>query len=462
MSGLMKNNDVLPEGWGWTMLDKACLIIQGQSPESITYNDEGKGVPFFQGKAEFGELYPSPVKWCTSPKKKALKGDILISVRAPVGPTNIAPFECCIGRGLAALRSRDGIDSKYILYNLRSQINEIANMGTGSTFTAINGSQLKGIEIPLAPLDQQKLIVSEIEKQFSRLDEAVAALKRVRASLKRYKASVLKAAVEGKLTEEWRKQNPNVEPAGKLLKRILAERKKKWEEKNPGKKYKVPAVPDTSNLPKLPEGWVWATVEQVSFISSGQTPKGIDTVSAKGNIPWFRVGDMNTFGNEKFMLHGEIFLSEELAGKLGIHIQPAGTIIFPKRGGAIATNKKRILSKQSSYDLNTMGIFPLGVSSDYFWNWFLSINLGSLGDGSNVPQINNKDIEPLLVPLPSLLEQIQIALELGSRISIIEGIRVAVETNLKRADRLRQTILKKAFSGRLVTCDSNAYEREAI
>ena len=84
--------------------------------------------------------------------------------------------------------------------------------------------------IPVAPPDQQDRIVAEIEKQFSRLDEAVASLKRVKANLKRYKAAVLKAAVEGKLTEEWRKQNPDVEPASKLLERILAERRTKWEE----------------------------------------------------------------------------------------------------------------------------------------------------------------------------------------------------------------------------------------
>jgi len=440
----------LPERWGWTTLDTACLIIQGQSPESTTYNNEGKGMPFFQGKAEFGELYPSPVKWCTSPKKKALKGDILISVRAPVGPTNIAPFECCVGRGLAALRSRDGINSKYILYNLRSQINEIANMGTGSTFTAINGAQLKGIEIPLAPLDQQKLIVSEIEKQFSRLDEAVAALKRVRASLKRYKASVLKAAVEGRLTEEWRKENPNIEPAEKLLKRILTERKKKWEETNPKKKYKEPSTPDTSNLPDLPEGWVWATVEQLCFISSGQTPKGIDNVSEKGNIPWFRVGDMNTSGNEKIMQYAEIYLTKEMVNKLRLHIQPEGTIIFPKRGGAIATNKKRILSKPSTYDLNTMGLLPIVTQFEYFWNWFLSIDLGRLGDGSNVPQINNKDIEPLIVPLPPFAEQEKIVSELERRLSVINEGDKAIDINLKRAERLRQAILKKAFLGKLI------------
>ena len=100
----------------------------------------------------------------------------------------------------------------------------------GTTSTVLRPNSINAFRSPVAPLEQQKRIVAEIEKQFSRLDEAVANLKRVKANLKRYKAAVLKAAVEGKLTEEWRKAHPDVEPASKLLDRILAERRAKWEE----------------------------------------------------------------------------------------------------------------------------------------------------------------------------------------------------------------------------------------
>ena len=97
-------------------------MIQGQSPPGSSYNTEGKGLPFFQGKAEFGELYPTAVKWCTEPSKIAQRDDILISVRAPVGPTNLCPEQACIGRGLAALRPRNGIPPRYILYALRNNV----------------------------------------------------------------------------------------------------------------------------------------------------------------------------------------------------------------------------------------------------------------------------------------------------------------------------------------------------
>ena len=106
----------LPTDWQKATLAEVAEIIMGQSPSSQYYNSEGEGLPFFQGKAEFGELYPRPVKWCSKPNKVAQKDDVLMSVRAPVGPTNLAISECCIGRGLAAIRPRDGVPSRYVLY----------------------------------------------------------------------------------------------------------------------------------------------------------------------------------------------------------------------------------------------------------------------------------------------------------------------------------------------------------
>jgi type I restriction enzyme S subunit len=119
----------LPEGWVKTSINNACIIILGQSPPSSTYNVNGEGLPFFQGKAEFGERYPIVVKWCSRPRKIAQKNDIFISVRAPVGPTNIAHSECCIGRGLAAIRPLEGTKHLYIFYYLRSIEHELSEMG---------------------------------------------------------------------------------------------------------------------------------------------------------------------------------------------------------------------------------------------------------------------------------------------------------------------------------------------
>jgi type I restriction enzyme S subunit len=136
----------------------------GQSPPSSTYNTRGEGLPFFQGKADFGDLHPTARVYCSKPKKVAEAGDILISVRAPVGPTNICPEKACIGRGLAAIRGYEWTDPKYLFYFLRFYEPVLVDEGKGSTFSAISRSDLEEIEIPLRALPAQKHIAGILAK----------------------------------------------------------------------------------------------------------------------------------------------------------------------------------------------------------------------------------------------------------------------------------------------------------
>ena len=145
-------------------LSIAAKIIMGQSPPSETYNKDGRGLPFFQGKADFGEMYPKVRMYCNAPKKIANEGDILISVRAPVGPTNINSQKSCIGRGLAAIRSENGSDAKYLLYFLRYYEPKLARLSKGSTFDAIGKDDLAKIPIPLPPLPEQQRIAALLDK----------------------------------------------------------------------------------------------------------------------------------------------------------------------------------------------------------------------------------------------------------------------------------------------------------
>jgi type I restriction enzyme S subunit len=186
----------LPRGWAWTTLGEACEVTQGQSPPGASYNAAGMGVPFFQGKADFGELHPTPRNWCSAPKKLAEAGDILISIRAPVGPTNIAAQRCCIGRGLAALRTRDDIHQRYVLYWLRLSEPELSQRASGSTFASITGTQLAAHPLPLAPVAEQRRIVAEIEKQTSRLDYATVFLGTVENKLAAASRAILRKTSE--------------------------------------------------------------------------------------------------------------------------------------------------------------------------------------------------------------------------------------------------------------------------
>jgi type I restriction enzyme S subunit len=193
----------LPEAWVWTRLQETSEIILGQSPPSSTYNKTGNGLPFYQGKLEFGDLYPTPQKYCSVPKKIAEKGDVLISVRAPVGPTNICPEKSCIGRGLAAIRALGGIGTPFMLYLLRAFEQKITGKGTGTTFDAITGDQLKEFEIPLASLSEQHKIVEEIERRFSVADEIEKVVDQSLKQSERLRQSILKRAFEGKLVPQW-------------------------------------------------------------------------------------------------------------------------------------------------------------------------------------------------------------------------------------------------------------------
>ena len=283
--------EFLPDGWTPTTLGDSCLVIQGQSPPGTTYNTDGIGLPFLQGKAEFADLYPTAVKWCSSPSKIAIPGDVLISIRAPVGPTNICAIKSCIGRGLAAIRPSSGVPSRYILYALRATEHELRSRSTGTTFEAIRGDDLRSHVLPLPPLPEQHRIVAEIEEHFTRIDASVAALKRVQANLKRYRASVLKAACEGRLVpteaELARTEGRDYEPADQLLERILAERRARWDaqEKHRGK-YVEPSPPDPSDLPELPEGWVWGRFDQVVWTLEGGT--AVAATSIRSNRPVLR------------------------------------------------------------------------------------------------------------------------------------------------------------------------------
>ncbi len=165
-------------------LDEICSLNMGQSPDSSSYNEIGDGLPFFQGNADFGALHPNVRIWCNAPTKIAHSGDILISVRAPIGAMNIADRECCIGRGLAALTVDETLcNSRYLWYAIANKVNELNAKGIGSTFKAISKNVLGETEIPLPSLDKQHRISAILDKlsdlislckqQLAKLDELV-------------------------------------------------------------------------------------------------------------------------------------------------------------------------------------------------------------------------------------------------------------------------------------------------
>ena len=455
----------LPIGWVVSTLQEVSLVIQGQSPPGSTYNTDGVGLPFLQGKAEFRATYPVAVKWCSAPSKIAEPDDVLISIRAPVGPTNLCAAQSCIGRGLAAIRTEGGIPSKYILYAMRATEHELRAKSTGTTFEAIRGDDLRSHPLPLPPLPEQRRIVAEIEKHFTRLDASVAALKRVQANLKRYRASVLKSACEGKLvpteSELARAEGRDYEPADRLLERILSERRAQWEsQKKRRGKYKEPVAPDTTNLPDLPEGWAWATAGQASEVQGGiqKQPKRAPVANT---FPFLRVANVLRGVLDLEEVHqielfpGELEKLRLLSGDLLI-VEGNGS---PSQIGRMATWKGDIENCVHQNHIIRARVADRIVPQyiEAYWNSPVGSSrvLGVASSTSGLYTLSVSKVSALPIPLPPLAEQHRIVAEVDRRLSVIQQAEAAVEVGLKRAERLRQSILKQAFSGKLVPQDPN-------
>lgn len=185
--------------WIDAQIGDLCQVIAGQSPESQYYNTDSVGLPFYQGKKEFGDKFiGQPQTWTTKITKEAQAGDILMSVRAPVGPINFATDRICIGRGLAAIRAGNKIDGNFLFYCLLSKQNEIKG-NEGAVFASINQTQIKSISFSYPPLEEQKRIVAILDETFTGIDQAIRNTERKIEALKELKQSLLEQAFTGKL-----------------------------------------------------------------------------------------------------------------------------------------------------------------------------------------------------------------------------------------------------------------------
>ncbi|MFA5732070.1 restriction endonuclease subunit S [Acidithiobacillus sp.] len=367
-----------------------------------------------------------------------LEGDVLFAKITPCmenGKMAIVP-KLVNGYGFGStefhvLRPKPGMDAKYIYYYVASQAfrGEAERYMTGAVGQKrVSTTYLKQSTIPVAPLDQQKRIVAEIEKQFSRLDEAVANLKRVKANLKRYKAAVLKAAASGRLVEteaeRARREGRRFETGAQLLQRILETRRSQWQGKG---KYKEPAAPDTTDLPELPEGWVWCSGAQFFEWSSGEglTEKNQRT----GPYPVYGGNGISGHHDKYFVANPTI-----VVGRVGAHC-----------GNVYVTKPECWITDNAIYAKS----FPNDAPLEYLQIVFTQAGLNRSAAGSGQPFVNQQMLNEVSIPLPPLDEQLRIVEEVERRLTLLRATEAQVDANLQRAERLRQSILAQAFSGRL-------------
>ena len=339
------------------------------------------------------------------------------------------------------------------------------DLGRGTTISGVTKRQLRELPVLLPPLADQHRIVAEIEKHFTRLDAAVAALKRAQANLKRYRAGVLKAACEGNLVpteaELARAEGRDYEPAGRLLERILTERRARWQSGEKRRRnYKEPAPPDTSSLPDLPEGWVWATVEQVSEVQGGiqKQPKRAPRDNA---FPYLRVANVLRGNLDLQEVHRIELFPRELEK---LRLVPGDLLIVEGNGSPSQIGRMAIWKGEVAVCVHQNHIIRARPYSgcisrfvESYWNSpdGASRVLGVASSTSGLYTLSARKVSDLPIPLPPVAEQRRIVAEVERRLSVIQQAETAVEGSLTRAGRLRQSILKQAFSGRLVPQDPN-------
>lgn len=365
--------------------------------------------------------------------------------------------------GFSVLRPSCAIEAKYLFYYslAPSFLDPLEALQRGTSYPAVRDDDVRTQAIPLAPLAEQRRIVAAIEEQFTRLDAAVASLKRAQANLRRYRAAVLKAACAGRLVP----QDPSDEPASVLLERILAERRAQWEEelrakgKDPRKaRYEEPKAPETDGLPALPEGWCWARLEQLSSLITSGSRGWANYYSDAGAI-FIRAQDIKT---DALRLEAAAHVS--LSGSTeGIRTRVSIDDLLITITGANVTKTALVRQPlEEAYVSQHVGLVrPAMVNcAPYLYIWIVSPSHGRKdlereAYGAGKPGLNLDNLRDLVVALPPLSEQLGTVADVERRLSVVEGLEAAVQANLKRADRLRQVILARAFAGRLVPQDPN-------
>lgn len=389
-------------------------------------------------------------------------------------PVAVNTVAVTLNQDMKAVTPHSGIDPMYTAYYLKARAQNILDECSkdGTTVSSIDTDALTAYKVALAPKAEQKRIVSKIDELFSRIDEGERALDQVSTLVGRYRQSVLKAAVTGELTRDWRDARRAaghpVESGEALLTRILTARRKAWERaelakmkvkgitpKNDAwkKKYKEPAPPDTTELSELPERWVWTSLGQLFQVSIGSTPSRKEPSYWDGGIPWVSSGEV---------AFCRISKTKENISKLGydnssVKLRPKGTVMLAMIGEGKTRGQAAILDIEACHNQNaaSIGVSATPIPPEYIY-YYLQYRyeiVRGTGQGGNQPALNGDLVKGIVIPLPPL-EEISAICEVVERQFAIVA---AFSTDLAAQDRLvgaqRQAILRGAFKGTLVAQD---------
>lgn len=491
----------LPPGWCWTTLGQITSVTGG-----VTKNEGksgGKVLPYlrvanvYADELRLDDVREIRVSDAELARTLLRKGDLLIvegngSIeqigRLAIWDGSIEP--CVHQNHLIKVRPSDPEWARWFLYWLlssegRSAIVRVASSTSG--LHTLSLSKVESLSLPLCPLRERDEIVGALDTQFSKLDAAEAGLRRVQANLKRYRAAVLQAAVEGRLVpteaELARREGRDYEPASALLDGILTERRRRWEEAElarftaKGKpprddawkaKYQEPAAPDTRNLPALPEGWCWATLDQMADVQGGiQKGKQRKTRVGLRAVPYLRVANVQ----RGYLDLGEIQTIEATEEEIAILRLQVGDVLFNEGGDRDKLGRGWVWNGEIDECIHQNHVFRARLRAGVMLPRLLSWYGNTTGQRyffeegkqtTNLASLNSTKLRNLPVPVPPRAEQERIANELDVILPDVDACSASVNRNLARCQRLRQAILKQAFEGKLVAQDPDDEPASAL
>ncbi|MGD9553939.1 MAG: restriction endonuclease subunit S [Arcobacteraceae bacterium] len=361
---------------------------------------------------------------------------------------------------------------KYLYYHmLRNWKNINSDKQYGSATNYIRMGNFTDYEVNIKPILEQKAIIAKIEQLFSELDNAVANLKTAKAKLKIYRQAVLKKAFEGELTKEWREKQTNLPTADELLEQIKIEREehykqqleewkqavKEWEDN--GKNGKRPSKPSKKiqdeifTKENLPQGWVHCPIKNIGIIATGATPlRGNTNYWTDGTIPWIKSGALN----ELYVKEADEYVTKKALDETNIKLFPIHTLLIALYGEGKTRGMCSELLIETTTNQAIAGIIQEGLEEKTrpYLKQFLIKNYQDIrrkSSGGVQPNLNSDIVKNTLVPLCSLEEQNQIVQEIESRLSVCDKIEETIANSLAKSEALRQSILKKAFEGKILS-----------
>ncbi len=453
------------QGWRIAKISDFAKTTSGGTPSRTNPEFYTGNIPWIKS----GDLNDGNVREATEfITEEALKsssaklfpaGTLMIALYgATIGKLGILTIQAATNQAVCGIFVSEQVETKYLFYFLLYHRRALIKLGAGGAQPNISQGIIRDIEVPLPPLPEQRRIVARIEELFSRLDAGVAALRHAKAQLQRYRQSVLAAAVTGQLTQEWREQHPDTEPAGDLLKRILEKRRKQWDG---SRKDKEATIPNAESLPELPKGWSWSPVQNLS------EPKE-DAIFAGPFGTIFKAKDFRDQGIPIIFLR-HVGPDQYRTHKLGFMDRKKWTDIFQPYsvwGGELLVTKlgdppgvcceypEGIGPAMVTPDVIKLSVNEHVASKRYFISYFNSeiarrFTFG-VAYGTTRMRLTLPIFRSMPVPLPPLAEQHQIVAEVESRTTAIDHLDAELDRQITRSNRLRQSTLHEAFKGGLI------------